>query len=133
MSQPKDWTLRRAGADDVDRLALIGAATFLETFAGILDGEAIVGHCARVHAPDAYREALDAGATSVLLDNFSLAAMREAVAVAKGRAVLEVSGGVTLSQLREIAATGVDRISVGKLTKDVAATDFSMRVTGEIA
>ncbi|HEX7688240.1 MAG TPA: carboxylating nicotinate-nucleotide diphosphorylase [Burkholderiaceae bacterium] len=86
-----------------------------------------------VESVDQLREALDAGATSVLLDNFSLAAMREAVAVAKGRAVLEVSGGVTLSQLREIAATGVDRISVGKLTKDVAATDFSMRVTGEIA
>jgi nicotinate-nucleotide pyrophosphorylase (carboxylating) len=78
-------------------------------------------------------EALDAGATSVLLDNFSLADMREAVAVARGRAVLEVSGGVTLSQLREIAATGVDRISIGKLTKDVVAVDFSMRVTGEIA
>jgi nicotinate-nucleotide pyrophosphorylase (carboxylating) len=74
------------------------------------------------------REALAAGATSVLLDNFSLDAMREAVAVAAGRAVLEVSGGVTLPQLREIAATGVDRISIGKLTKDVAATDFSMRV-----
>jgi nicotinate-nucleotide pyrophosphorylase (carboxylating) len=86
-----------------------------------------------VESVDQLREALDAGATSVLLDNFSLAAMREAVAVAKGRAVLEVSGGVTLAQLREIAATGVDRISVGKLTKDVAATDFSMRVTGEIA
>ncbi|MGN6529276.1 MAG: carboxylating nicotinate-nucleotide diphosphorylase [Burkholderiaceae bacterium] len=86
-----------------------------------------------VESVDQLREALDAGATSVLLDNFSLAAMREAVAVAKGRAVLEVSGGVTLSQLREIAATGVDRISVGKLTKDVVATDFSMRVTGEIA
>ena len=74
------------------------------------------------------REALGAGATSVLLDNFTLDMMREAVAVAAGGAVLEVSGGVTLSQLRDIAGTGVDRISIGKLTKDVAATDFSMRV-----
>lgn len=74
------------------------------------------------------QEALDAGATSVLLDNFDLAAMREAVALTRGRALLEVSGGVTFERLREIAHTGVDRISVGKLTKDVAAVDFSLRL-----
>ena len=74
------------------------------------------------------QEALDAGATSVLLDNFDLAAMREAVALTRGRALLEVSGGVTFERLREIALTGVDRISVGKLTKDVAAVDFSLRL-----
>ena len=74
------------------------------------------------------REALAAGATSVLLDNFTLDDMREAVRIAAGGAVLEVSGGVTLSALRDIAATGVDRVSIGKLTKDVVATDFSMRV-----
>jgi len=74
------------------------------------------------------QEALAAGATSVLLDNFSLGQMREAVALTAGRALLEASGGVTLSGLREIAATGVDRISIGKLTKDVIAVDYSMRV-----
>jgi nicotinate-nucleotide pyrophosphorylase (carboxylating) len=74
------------------------------------------------------QEALAAGATSVLLDNFTLPAMREAVAVTAGRALLEVSGGVTLEQLRGIAETGVDRISIGKLTKDVTAVDYSMRV-----
>lgn len=74
------------------------------------------------------REALAAGAQNVLLDNFTLAGMREAVAVVQGRALLEVSGGVTLEMLRDIAATGVDRISIGKLTKDVTATDYSMRV-----
>lgn len=74
------------------------------------------------------REALAEGATSVMLDNFDLARMREAVAVNEGRAELEVSGGVQLEQLRAIAATGVDRISVGALTKHVHATDFSMRV-----
>ena len=73
-------------------------------------------------------EALAAGAVSVLLDNFDLAAMREAVKVNAGRALLEVSGGVRLDQVRDIAATGVDRISVGRLTKDVKATDYSMRV-----
>lgn len=75
------------------------------------------------------REALDAGATSVLLDNFDLDGMRAAVATTAGRALLEVSGGVELEQLRAIAATGVDRISIGRLTKDVRAVDFSLRVT----
>jgi nicotinate-nucleotide pyrophosphorylase (carboxylating) len=73
-------------------------------------------------------EALVAGARSVLLDNFSLEMMRDAVAAAQGRALLEVSGGVSLDTVGEIAATGVDRISVGALTKDVRAIDFSMRV-----
>jgi len=79
------------------------------------------------------REALAAGATSVLLDNFSEAMMREAVAISAGRALLEVSGGVALDQLRGIAATGVDRISIGRLTKDVRAVDYSMRVLDRVA
>lgn len=73
-------------------------------------------------------QALECGAHSVLLDNFDIALMREAVAINKQRAVLEVSGNVQLSQLRQIAATGVDRISLGRLTKNVAAVDYSMRV-----
>jgi nicotinate-nucleotide pyrophosphorylase (carboxylating) len=73
------------------------------------------------------REALDAGARMVLLDNMDLVQLREAVAINAGRAVLEVSGGVNLDTVRDIAATGVDRISIGALTKDVKATDFSMR------
>lgn len=75
-------------------------------------------------------QALDAGATSILLDDFSLADMREAVQRNAGRALLEVSGGVDLAAIRDIAATGVDRISVGKLTKDVRAVDLSLRVVG---
>ena len=77
-------------------------------------------------------EALTAGATSVLLDNFDVTRMRQAVTINAGRALLEVSGSVELDQLREIAATGVDRISIGKLTKDVRAVDFSMRVQAPI-
>ena len=80
-------------------------------------------------------EALAAGADSLLLDNFSLGAMREAVRlnVERGRpALLEASGGIQLSGLREIAATGVDRISIGKLTKDVIAVDYSLRVLGPV-
>lgn len=72
-------------------------------------------------------EALQAGATMVLLDNMDLPTLREAVRINAGRAILEVSGGVNMGTVREIAATGVDRISIGALTKDVKAVDFSMR------
>jgi nicotinate-nucleotide pyrophosphorylase (carboxylating) len=75
-------------------------------------------------------EALAAGANSVLLDNFSLDMMREAVKLTNGRAVLEASGGINMSTVRAIAETGVDRISIGSLTKDVRATDYSLRVLG---
>jgi nicotinate-nucleotide pyrophosphorylase (carboxylating) len=81
-----------------------------------------------VETLDQLREAIAAGATSVLLDNFTLERMREAVALVDGRVLLEVSGGVTLGEVRAIAATGVDRISIGALTKDLHAVDFSMRL-----
>jgi len=73
-------------------------------------------------------EALAAGVKSVLLDNFDLAMMREAVQVNAGRALLEASGGINLDTVRAIAETGVDRISIGSLTKDVQATDYSLRI-----
>ena len=73
------------------------------------------------------REALDAGAKLILLDNFELAEMREAVKVAGDRAELEASGGITLKNVRAVAETGVHRISIGTLTKDVDALDLSMR------
>ncbi|SMF08249.1 carboxylating nicotinate-nucleotide diphosphorylase [Pseudogulbenkiania subflava] len=72
-------------------------------------------------------EALEAGAKLVLLDNMSLDDMRAAVRLSAGRAQLEASGGVELATVRAIAETGVDRISIGKLTKDVEAIDLSMR------
>jgi len=72
-------------------------------------------------------EALDAGATMILLDNMSVNQMREAVKIAGDRAELEASGGITLDNVRAIAETGVHRISSGSLTKDVKAVDFSMR------
>jgi len=73
-------------------------------------------------------EALAAGAKSILLDNFNPIQMKLAVSINAGRALLEASGGIDLEQIRAIAATGVDRISLGKLTKDIAAVDFSMRI-----
>jgi nicotinate-nucleotide pyrophosphorylase (carboxylating) len=72
-------------------------------------------------------QALAAGARMVLLDNMDLASLKEAVRINAGRAILEISGGVTLDGLRTLAETGVDRISIGALTKDVQAIDFSMR------
>jgi nicotinate-nucleotide pyrophosphorylase (carboxylating) len=75
-------------------------------------------------------EALAAGAKSILIDNFTTDQMKQAVSLTAGRALLEASGGINLDQMRSIAATGVDRISLGKLTKDVYAVDFSMRILG---
>jgi nicotinate-nucleotide pyrophosphorylase (carboxylating) len=75
-------------------------------------------------------EALDAGALSILLDNFSTDMMREAVTVNAGRALLEASGGINFDTVRAIAETGVDRISIGSLTKDIRATDYSLRIIG---
>ncbi len=74
-------------------------------------------------------QAISAGAKMILLDNMSPPQMREAVAIAAGRAKLEASGGITLANVREIAETGVDRISIGSLTKDIKAVDLSMRFT----
>lgn len=75
-------------------------------------------------------EALSSGATLILLDNFDVAGLREAVRIAAGRATLEASGGVSLETVRAIAETGVQRISVGTLTKDIRAADLSMRFVG---
>ncbi len=74
------------------------------------------------------QEALSAGAKSILIDNFTLDQMREAVKINASRAFIEASGGITLDQLQAIAATGVDRISIGKLTKDIESIDYSMRI-----
>ena len=80
-----------------------------------------------VETLDQLREALAAGATLILLDNFSLNAMREAVLLTAGRAQLEASGNITLDSVRDVAETGVDRISIGGLTKHIRAIDLSMR------
>jgi nicotinate-nucleotide pyrophosphorylase (carboxylating) len=74
-------------------------------------------------------EALDCGATMILLDNMDLEQMRDAVAINAGRAELEASGGIRLQTVRAIAETGVNRISIGGLTKDLRAIDLSLRHT----
>ncbi len=76
---------------------------------------------------DQLREALAAGAKRILLDNFDLEELRAAVKETRGRAQLEVSGGVTLANVRTLAETGVDLISIGDLTKNITAVDLSLR------
>lgn len=76
---------------------------------------------------DELAQALEAGADIVLLDNFDLEQLKEAVSVTDKRALLEASGGISLNTIRQIAETGVDRISVGALTKDIEAVDLSLR------
>lgn len=81
------------------------------------------------------QEALDAGATSILLDNFSIELLCEAVSInnaTANKAVLEASGGITLNNVREVAQSGVDRISIGAITKDVNAIDLSMQIAPNI-
>jgi nicotinate-nucleotide pyrophosphorylase (carboxylating) len=72
------------------------------------------------------REALDAGATSILLDNMSIAEMTEAVRLTGGRAELEASGGLTLDGARDVAETGVDYLAVGALTHSAPALDIGL-------
>ncbi len=81
-----------------------------------------------VESLDELRQALDAGAVSVLLDNFSLDDLAAAVALNAGRALLEASGGIRHDTVRAIARTGVDRMSIGSLTKDIQAVDYSLRI-----
>ena len=80
-----------------------------------------------VETLDQLSQALDGGAKLILLDNMNNTQLREAVKLANGRAELEASGGVSLQAIRAIAETGVDRISIGALTKDIRALDLSMR------
>jgi nicotinate-nucleotide pyrophosphorylase (carboxylating) len=110
-------------------LAAGGIAPVLKAAQAVADTSG--GNCKFVQIEvenlDELRQALDAGARMVLLDNMSLADMREAARLAAGKAILEASGGISEDTLRAIAETGVDRISIGGLTKDVRALDLSMR------
>jgi nicotinate-nucleotide pyrophosphorylase (carboxylating) len=75
------------------------------------------------------REAVDAGADIILFDNMTAAQMREGVAICKGRALTEASGGITIENVREVAQTGVDLLSTGSITHSVKALDISLEVT----
>lgn len=121
------------------RIGLYDAVLIKENHIAAAGGVAQVLQRVRETAPDArfveievetlaqLEEALACGATMVLLDNMDIPTLNAAVRLNAGRAVLEISGGVNLDTVRALAETGVDRISIGGLTKDVKATDFSMR------
>jgi nicotinate-nucleotide pyrophosphorylase (carboxylating) len=129
----------RTGGGVNHRMGLYNGILIKENHIAATGGVTAALHSARELAPaevwiqievetlDQLREALAAGATMILLDNMNVDQMREAVAITAGRAKLEASGGITLANVRAIAETGVDRISIGALTKDVKAVDLSMR------
>ena len=81
-----------------------------------------------VESLDELQQAINGGADRILLDNFDSETMRKAVKINKGKATLEASGGINIEKVKEIAETGVDYISVGALTKDVRAIDFSLLI-----
>ena len=129
----------RVGGGKNQRLALYDGILIKENHIAAAGGitEAMTAACAlqagvliqvEVETLAELHEALAAGAVSVLLDNFDLDTMRQAVELTAGRAVLEASGGINAATVRAIAETGVDRISIGSLTKDIQATDFSLRI-----
>ena len=132
----------RVGGGTNHRIGLFDAVLIKENHIAAAGGVAAALEAARRNAAqaafveieverlDQLQEALAAGAKMVLLDNMDIPTLREAVRINAGRAILEISGGVTLDGVRALAETGVDRISIGALTKDVKATDFSMRFTG---
>lgn len=122
------------------RMGLYDAVLIKENHIAAAGGVAAVLHRLAHTAPQArfieievqtleeLHEALACGARMVLLDNMDLPTLHQAVAINAGRAVLEISGGVQLHNVRELAQTGVDRISIGTLTKDISAIDLSMRL-----
>ena len=147
LRQAQKYAVRMGGGTN-HRLALwdailvkenhIEAAGGLEVILARLAQQPLSGAWAQVEVEtlEQLERAVTAGATMILLDNFDLNAMTQAVALAKAMAekmgvepaVLEASGGLGLEDLQRVAATGVDRISIGQLTKSVTATDYSMRL-----
>ncbi len=103
-----------------------GIAQVLDAAFKLAEGQVSVQ--IEVESLDELGQALAAGANLILLDNFSLDDMRHAVQITHGRALLEASGNITLDTVRAVAETGVDRISIGGLTKHIHAVDLSMRI-----
>ncbi|MEK6551782.1 MAG: carboxylating nicotinate-nucleotide diphosphorylase, partial [Pseudomonadota bacterium] len=132
------YAVRCAGAQN-HRMGLYDAILIKENHISAAGSVSAAVQAARAQAPtgttvevevetlEQLREALAAGTDRLLLDNFSLKRLREAVAENSGRARLEASGGITLDNVRAVADTGVDCISIGAITKHVRAVDLSLR------
>lgn len=142
LRQAQKYAVRCGGCSN-HRMGLYDAVLLKENHIGALGGVRSAVALARRECPsgvpvevevenlDELDEALAAGADLILLDNFDLETLREAVTRTARRAQLEASGGVTLENLRRIAQTGVDAISIGALTKDARAVDYSLRLIAE--
>ncbi len=126
------------GGCENHRLGLFDAFLIKENHINACDGIANAVSEARFRNPqlnvevevenlDELQQALDAGADRVLLDNFDIETMRQAVKICKGKIITEASGNITIDNIAEVAKTGVDYISTGALTKDIKAIDLSMR------
>jgi nicotinate-nucleotide pyrophosphorylase (carboxylating) len=125
------------------RMGLYDAILIKENHIAALGGVKAALQAAQARAPQAQfvqievetlaqlETALNEGAQMILLDNMPIPLIEQAVKLTGNRAVLEVSGGVTLEAVRALAQTGIHRISIGRLTKDVRAIDFSMRFENE--
>jgi nicotinate-nucleotide pyrophosphorylase (carboxylating) len=129
----------RAGGASNHRAGLFDAILIKDNHIRLAGGVKAAVARARVHRPglpveieaerlDQVDEALAAGADTILVDNMSTADIRTAVARAKGRAAIEISGGVTLERMPELAATGADFVSVGALTHSAPAIDISFEI-----
>lgn len=129
----------RCGGGKNHRMGLYDAFLIKENHilaAGSITRAVTLAHCLAEHllveveveTLTQIEEALQAGAEILLLDNFTLTMLREAVALVQGRAKLEASGGITMETIRAVAETGIDFISVGAMTKNVQAVDLSMRM-----
>ncbi len=126
------------GGCENHRLGLFDAFLIKENHINACDGIANAISEARFHNPDLQIEvevenldelqrAIDAGADRVLLDNFDIETLKQAVAICKGKIISEASGNININNINEVAKTGVDYISTGALTKDITAIDLSMR------
>ena len=126
------------GGCENHRLGLFDAFLIKENHINACGGIANAINAARFYEPDKtievevenldeLKQAIDAGSDRVLLDNFELETLREAVEICSGKVVSEASGNITIDNIIEVANTGVDYISTGALTKDIKAIDLSMR------
>ena len=126
------------GGCENHRIGLFDAFLIKENHINACDGIQNAVSDARFHHPDLQvevevedmdelQQAIDAGADRVLLDNFDIPLLAQAVEICKGKIISEASGNITLDNINEVARTGVDYISTGALTKDIKAVDLSMR------
>ncbi len=126
------------GGCENHRLGLFDAFLIKENHINACDGITNAINEARFHNPDLkvevevenlneLQQAIDAGADRVLLDNFNIETLKQAVDICKGKIICEASGNITIDNINNVAKTGVDYISTGALTKDIKAIDLSMR------